>query len=129
MIVDASALIAVVLKEPEWETYESALVNSAENVMSPVNSMEVFMRLETIGGEWLVQKFDALAAVLRLKTEPIDELQLDLAQTAFRRFGKGRHKAALNMGDCFAYALAKARNEPLLFKGGDFSQTDLEAAL
>ena len=129
MIVDASALIAVVLKEPDWEPYEAALVNSAENVMSPINRMEVFMRLESIGGEWLVQKFDALATVLRLKTEPVDDLQLDLAQSAFRRFGKGRHKAALNMGDCFAYALAKARNEPLLFKGGDFSQTDLEAAL
>lgn len=129
MIVDASALIAVVLKEPQWESFEAALVNSAENFISPVNRMEVFMRLEMIGGEWLVQKFDALAAVLRLNTEPIDDLQLDLAQTAFRRFGKGRHTAALNMGDCFAYALAKPRCEPLLFKGEDFAQTDLESAV
>jgi ribonuclease VapC len=129
MIVDASALIAVVLKEPEWESFEAALVNSAENLMSPVNRMEVFMRLEMIGGEWLVQKFDALAAVLRLNTEPIDDLQLDIAQTAFRRFGKGRHKAALNMGDCFAYALSKAKGQAILYKGRDFSHTDLESAV
>jgi ribonuclease VapC len=129
MIVDASALIAVVLKEPDWQSYEAALVNSAENVMSPVNRMEVFMRLESIGGEWLVQKFDALAAVLKLKTEPIDDFQLDLAQSAFRRFGKGRHKAALNMGDCFAYALARSKGQAILYKGNDFSQTDLESAL
>jgi ribonuclease VapC len=129
MIVDASALIAVVLKEQEWESLEAALVNSAENLMSPVNRMEVFMRLEMIGGEWLVQKFDALAAVLRLKTEPIDDLQLDLAQTAFRRFGKGRHKAALNMGDCFAYALARSKGQAILHKGNDFGHTDLESVL
>ena len=129
MIVDASALIAVVLKEPDWESYEAALVNSAENMMSPVNRMEVFMRLESIGGEWLVQKFDALAAVLRLKTEPIDDFQLDLAQSAFRRFGKGRHKAALNMGDCFAYALARSKGQAILYKGNDFGHTDLESAL
>ncbi len=129
MIVDASALVAIVLKEPGWEAYESALVRSSENLISPVNRMEVFMRLDSIDGEWLIQKFNALATTLRLTTISIDDFQLDLAQNAFRRFGKGRHKAALNMGDCFAYALAKAKGEPLLFKGNDFTQTDLESAI
>ena len=129
MIVDASALVAVILKESDWESLEKALVDSPVNLISPVNRMEVFIRLESIDGEWLVQKFDALAAKIRLTTVSLDGDQLDLAQDAFRRFGKGRHKAALNMGDCFAYALAKSKGEALLFKGNDFIHTDLESAL
>ena len=129
MIVDASVLIAIVLKEAGWETLEKTLVDSSENLISPVNRMEVFMRLETIDGEWLIKKFEALSATLRLTTVSLDEVQLDLAQTAFRNFGKGRHKAALNMGDCFAYALAKAKGQTILFKGNDFIHTDLESAI
>lgn len=129
MIVDASALVAVILKESDWESLEKALVDSPVNLISPVNRMEVFIRLESIDGEWLVKKFDALAAKIRLTTVSLDGDQLDLAQDAFRRFGKGRHKAALNMGDCFAYALAKSKGEALLFKGNDFIHTDLESAL
>jgi ribonuclease VapC len=129
MIVDASALIAVVLKEPGWEAYESALVDSHENLISPINRMEVFMRLDVLDGQWLVDKFNEFSGSIALQLVPTDELQLSLAQDAFRRFGKGRHKAALNMGDCFAYALAKAKGEPILFKGNDFSHTDLESAL
>ena len=129
MIVDASALVAIVLKEPVWQTLEKALLDSPENLISPVNRMEVFIRLEFIDGEWLVRKFEALAAGIGLKTVPLDDEQLALAQSAFRRFGKGRHKAALNMGDCFAYALAKAKGQPILFKGNDFIHTDLESAV
>ena len=128
MIVDASVLVAIVLKEDGWEALEKSLVDSPENLISPVNRMEVFMRLESIDGEWLVKKFEALAATLLLKTVSLDEAQLAIAQSAFRRFGKGRHKAALNMGDCFAYALAKSKGRPLLFKGNDFIHTDLESA-
>lgn len=129
MIVDASALVAIVLKEPGWEAYETVLVSSSDNLISPINRMEVFMRLDSIDGDWLVQKFNALSAALQLTTVSLDDFQLSLAQDAFRRFGKGRHKAGLNMGDCFAYALAKAKDEPLLFKGNDFTQTDLESAI
>lgn len=129
MIVDASVLVAIVLKEAGWEALEKTLVDSSENLISPVNRMEVFMRLESIDGEWLVKKFEALAATLRLTTVSLDEAQLTIAQSAFRRFGKGRHKAALNMGDCFAYALAKSKGHPLLFKGNDFTHTDLESAV
>ncbi len=129
MIVDASVLIAIVLKEAGWEILEKTLVDSPENLISPVNRMEVFMRLETIDGEWLIKKFEALSATLRLTTVSLDEVQLDLAQTAFRNFGKGRHKAGLNMGDCFAYALAKAKGQTILFKGNDFIHTDLESAI
>ena len=129
MIVDTSALIAVVLKEPGCEAFESALVDSSENLISPVNRMEVLMRLDALDGQWLVDKFNALASVFHLQTVPTDDVQLNLAQDAFRSYGKGRHKAALNMGDCFAYALAKSKGAPLLYKGKDFSQTDLESAL
>ncbi|MGB8817472.1 MAG: type II toxin-antitoxin system VapC family toxin [Rhizobiaceae bacterium] len=129
MIVDSSALVAIILKEAGWEILENTLVGSSENLISPVNRMEVFMRLESIDGEWLVSKFEALSTTLRLTTVLLDEAQLGLAQDAFQRFGKGRHKAALNMGDCFAYALAKAKGQPILFKGSDFSHTDLESAV
>jgi ribonuclease VapC len=129
MIVDASALVAIVLKEPDWETLEKTLLDSPENLISPVNRMEVFMRLDSIDGEWLVKKFEALSVNLRLTTVSLDDAQLGLAQEAFRHFGKGRHKAALNMGDCFAYALAKSKGQPILFKGNDFIHTDLEPAV
>jgi ribonuclease VapC len=129
MIVDASAMIAVILKEQGWESFEAALLTSPENLISPVNRMEIFMRLDKLDGDWLVQIFEMLAEAVNLKTEPVDLAQLANAQDAFRRFGKGRHKAALNMGDCFAYALAKSKGQPLLFKGDDFTHTDLEFAL
>ena len=129
MIVDASALVAVILKEHGWEEYEAALLESPDNMISPINRMEVFMRLDSLDGEWLVQKFESFSEAIRLKTESLDTEQLVIAQSAFRQYGKGRHKAALNMGDCFAYALAKAKGQTILFKGNDFIHTDLEPAL
>ena len=129
MIVDASALVAVILKEHGWQAYEAALLDSPDNMISPINRMEVFMRLDSLDGEWLVQKFESFSEAIRLKTESLDTEQLVIAQSAFRQYGKGHHKAALNMGDCFAYALAKAKGQTILFKGNDFIHTDLESAL
>lgn len=129
MIVDASALLAVFLGEPDAEAFESAIAGAEAAAMSPINCMEVFMRLDSVWGEAGTAQLDAMIASFRISLEPVDVAQLALAQSAFRRFGKGRHKAALNMGDCFAYALAKAKGQPILFKGNDFIHTDLESAV
>jgi ribonuclease VapC len=129
MIVDASALLAILLNEPDGPAYRSAIAAADAASISPVNCLEVSMRLDRIWGDAAADKLDGLIDAFAISIEPIDRVQLTFAQLAFRRFGKGRHKAGLNMGDCFAYALAKARNEPLLFKGNDFAQTDLESAV
>jgi ribonuclease VapC len=129
MIVDASALLAILLNEPDGPEFRTAIADAGEASISPVNCLEVSMRLDRIWGDAAADKLDGLIDAFAISIEPVDRAQLTLAQSAFRRFGKGRHKAGLNMGDCFAYALAKARNEPLLFKGSDFAQTDLESAV
>jgi ribonuclease VapC len=129
MIIDASALLAIFLNEPESVTFETVLNDSETSSISPVNCLEVSMRLDSIWGDVAIGKLDAYLDELDISIVPIDRIQFSLAQSAFRRFGKGRHKAALNMGDCFAYALAKSKGEPLLFKGNDFTQTDLESAI
>ncbi|MGL4490068.1 MAG: type II toxin-antitoxin system VapC family toxin [Rhizobiaceae bacterium] len=129
MIVDASALLAIFLNEPEGSIFETTLKDSEVAYISPVNCLEVSMRLDWIWGDAAAGKLDALLDAFKISVDPIDRIQSSLAQDAFRRFGKGRHKAALNMGDCFAYALAKAKGMPLLFKGNDFAQTDLESAI
>jgi ribonuclease VapC len=129
MIVDASALLAILLSEPDGPAYRSAISGAETASISPVNCLEVTMRLERIWPDGATGKLDAMIDAFAMSVEAIDRPQLAIAQDAFRRFGKGRHKAALNMGDCFAYALAKSKGEPLLFKGRDFSHTDLESAL
>jgi ribonuclease VapC len=129
MIVDASALLAIFLKEPEGSVFETMLCSSEGASISPVNCLEVSMRLDGIWGDAAVGKLDALLDAFEISVDPVDRVQFSLAQDAFRRFGKGRHKAALNLGDCFAYALAKSKGMPLLFKGNDFAQTDLESAI
>lgn len=129
MIVDASALLAIFLNEPEGERFEEILSAAEEAYISPVNFFEVSTRLDGIWGDAAIGKLESVLSAFGILVEPINRSHMTLAQTAFRQFGKGRHKASLNMGDCFAYALAKSRGEPLLFKGNDFSQTDMESAL
>jgi ribonuclease VapC len=84
------------------------------------------MILESRYGADGVRDLDLFIAKARISLVPVDEEQADLARQAFRKFGKGRHPAGLNFGDCFSYALARSLDEPLLFKGNDFSQTDIE---
>lgn len=129
MIVDASALLAIFLNEPEGERFEEILSAAEEAYISPVNCFEVSTRLDGIWGDAAIGKLESVLSAFGILVEPINCSHMTLAQSAFRQFGKGRHKASLNMGDCFAYALAKSRGEPLLFKGNDFSQTDMESAL
>lgn len=97
--------------------------------MSPVNYLELALRLDRGKTPELSQAVDPLVKKLNIRLVSVEPEQAQLAREAYARYGKGNHPAKLNLGDCFAYALAKARSEPLLFKGEDFRQTDVEAAL
>lgn len=128
MIVDASALIAILLREPEKDRFREVIARDPEPVMSPFNFLEAAVRADRLGKE-VSEGFDMLLQETGIKITQAEYQQARLAREAYQRFGKGRHPAQLNLGDCFAYALSKARNEPLLFKGDDFTKTDVEAAL
>lgn len=128
MIVDASALVAILLREPEKDRFRELIARDPEPVMSPLNFLEAAIRADGLGRE-VAEGFDALFSETGIKIAGTDARQAHLAREAYQRFGKGNHPARLNLGDCFAYALAKARGEPLLFKGDDFRQTDVEAAV
>lgn len=125
MIVDSSALIAILRKEPEAAAFAGMLL-AAQARVSAGTLIEALIVAERDGGaddlQELLEWFDA-------RIEAVDSRQIAFALSGFRKYGKGRHPAALNFGDLFAYALAKAVDEPLLFKGEDFAQTDLRPAV
>ena len=128
MIVDTSALLAILFGEPDAGRYEEALASAVHPRMSAVALLEAAMVIESRGGAKAGQELDALLEKAAIELVPVTAEQADAARDAWRRFGKGNHPAGLNFGDCFAYALAKATGEPLLFKGGDFARTDIKAA-
>ena len=127
MIVDTSAVLAILFEEPDAEQYRRAIAGAERCLMSTASFFESAMVLEArtgiAGGHELDQFVDS--APIHLVTVTADHAQA--ARLAWRRFGKGNHPAALNFGDCFAYALAKEARQPLLFKGNDFALTDIEA--
>ncbi|MCQ8127544.1 type II toxin-antitoxin system VapC family toxin [Methylomonas rivi] len=125
MVVDSSALIAVLLMEPGAEQFLQQLAESEALYLSPASLLETAMVIEYKKGKVGADKLDELLAELMPIIVPFDHQQALLARTAWREYGKGRHPAKLNFGDCCSYALAKQLNKPLLFKGNDFSQTDL----
>ena len=126
MIVDTSALIAILYGEPEAPALLELLHDADTNRISAANYVELFLVAEGQYGAGMVLKAEALLKAADVVVEPVTLEQADLARQAFSRFGRGRHKAALNYGDCFSYALARALQEPLLFKGDDFSRTDVK---
>ena len=128
MIVDSSALIAVVNRESDAGRHEEAMLNAAYCRMSVVNILEASMVVEGRGGAAAGHELDVVLARAGIEPVPVTVEQLEAARQAWRRFGRGNHPAALNFGDCFAYALARVMDEPLLFKGDDFSQTDIAPA-
>lgn len=128
MIVDASAILAILLDEPDAERYEETIASAWPCRMSVIGFLEAAIVAESRGGDAMGREFDNLAAQLEMEQVPVSLEQAQVARDAWRRFGKGRSPARLNFGDCFAYALAKTSGEPLLFKGADFAQTDIEAA-
>ena len=124
-IVDASAVVAIAMDEADAGAFSAALGTSTPKRMSAVNYFEAALRLERGGGFDL----DALLALGAVSVVPATHAHARAALDAWRRFGKGRHPARLNMGDCFAHALAREAGAPLLFKGDDFSHTDIRSAL
>ena len=128
MIVDSSALLAVLLREPDSERYETAIATAAGCRMSAVNLLETSIVVEGRGGAAAGHELDVFLERAGIEPAPVTTEQVQVARIAWRRFGKGNHPARLNLGDCFAYALAKSAGEPLLYKGDDFSRTDIEAA-
>jgi ribonuclease VapC len=125
MVLDTSALIALLLGEREAPTFRAALEADVVRLVSAANLLESAMVIETRLGEQGGRELDLLIQVAELEVVPVDSAQVAAARQAFRRFGKGRHPAGLNFGDCFAYALAVTTGEPLLFKGSDFAATDV----
>jgi ribonuclease VapC len=130
MIVDTSAVIAVLKEEPEAGRFLHELTASGgPKRMSAANYLEAAIVVDSNRNPLLSRRFDDLIAQTGIAVEPVDREQAEIARAAYRDFGKGSgHPASLNFGDCFAYALARTRREPLLFKGHDFSQTDIAAA-
>ncbi|MFC7475440.1 type II toxin-antitoxin system VapC family toxin [Dankookia sp. GCM10030260] len=129
MIVDTSALMAILRDEPDAEAFGAALTQAASVSISAATLVEVCVVAEGRAGPPVRDRLERLLVAGRVQVAPFTAEHAAMATEGWRRFGKGRHPAGLNLGDCFAYALAKSRNEPLLFKGDDFSKTDIKAAL
>jgi ribonuclease VapC len=127
MIVDTSALLAVFFNEPEAEDFARAIAGAEVSRISAANLLEAGIVADNQTDPRTGRQLDALVANFRLRIEPVTDEQVRIARQAYVDFGRGNHPAALNFGDCFAYALAKAIGEPLLFKGNDFGQTDIRA--
>jgi ribonuclease VapC len=129
MVVDTSAVLAVLLEEPDGALFLARLSGTPRPLLSAANWLELGIVIDgRKGPQWLAD-LDAFLEGLDVAVVPVSLSQARIARDAYRRFGKGNHPAGLNFGDCFAYALAKERNLPLLFKGDDFTQTDLRPAL
>lgn len=129
MVIDSSALVAILLGEEEAGRFAEAIEAASPRLLSAASLLEASMVVETRKGEAAARELDLLIYRAEIEIVPVDHRQAEIAREAWRQFGKGRHPAGLNYGDCFAYALAKTAGVPLLFKGEDFSRTDLLAAV
>ena len=129
MILDTSALVAVLFGEPEADTYTRLIHNSDRCLMSAGSFLELSIVIERQTGPEVARQCDMFFRRAGIIVEPFTVEQAHIARQAFHDFGKGRHAAGLNFGDCFAYALTKIAGEPLLFKGEDFKKTDVVSAL
>ena len=125
MVLDTSAILAILQDEPERRRFNEAIEAAETRSLSTASFVECSMILESRYGADGVRDLDLFIAKARVSLVAVDEEQADLARQAFRKYGKGRHPAGLNFGDCFSYALAQSLNEPLLFKGTDFPQSDV----
>ena len=129
MVVDTSALLAIFLAEPERNHFLELLTQAETRRISAANALETGVVLEARRGEAAGREFDLFLHHAKFEVISFDSEQMEIARVAWRKYGKGRHPAGLNFGDCFAYALAKTLGEPLLFKGDDFKHTDLSPVL
>ncbi len=128
MVIDASALIAILFEEPETEELLRQIAEAGPRRMSAANWLEAAIRADHSANLKLGPALDALVEELQISIEPVTYEQARVARRAYLEFGRSNHPARLNFGDCCAYALAKATGEPLLFKGHDFGKTDIASA-
>ena len=129
MVVDTSAVIAILLGEPETAPFIRALADDPKRMISAFNALESAIGIEAKKGEAGGRELDLMLHRARIEIIALNGDQVELALKAWRKYGKGNHPAGLNIGDCCAYALAKFSGEPLLFKGEDFGQTDISPVL
>ena len=128
MIVDTSAVLAILFGEREARRCDEAIAQAPRCRMSAVSFLEAAIVLESRSGAEAGHELDAFLEAAAIDLAPVTPDQAAAARRAWRRFGKGNHPAGLNFGDCFSYALAESEREPLLFKGEDFARTDIEAS-
>jgi ribonuclease VapC len=126
MVIDASAVIAILLAEEDAERYARAMGAASQPRMSAASYLEAAVVIDNRGDVVARREFDRFIRRAGIEVVAVDLEQAEIARQAYRDFGKGRHGAGLNFGDCFSYALSKAIDEPLLFKGGDFALTDVK---
>jgi ribonuclease VapC len=125
MVIDTSALAAIFFHEPERDVFRNAIVAASSRLISAATVLEAGMVIEGRRGGGAGREFDLFIVRAQIKIVPIDAELAELARSAWRKYGKGRHPAGLNFGECFSYALAKSTGEPLLAKGADFADTDI----
>ncbi len=126
MVIDTSAVLAIFLAEPERHQFLDSILQAGKRLISAASVLEAGIVLESKRGESAGREFDLFVVRTNLEIIAVDAEQIEIARSAWRSFGKGRHPAGLNFGDCFTYALAKSSGELLLAKGRDFALTDLE---
>lgn len=125
MIIDTSAVLAILFAEDDAEHYANAIAGADTRLISAASYLEAAIVVDNQSGVAAGRQFDAFIARAEIGIEAVTRRQADIARQAYLDFGKGNHAAGLNFGDCFAYALSKATGLPLLFKGNDFSRTDV----
>jgi ribonuclease VapC len=129
MVIDTSAILAILFDEPESPSISLAIEEDPIRFISSGTYLETSIVIEARFGEQGGRELDLLMHAAKVEVISVDQEQAEVAREGYRRFGKGRHPAGLDFGDCFAYALSRCTGEKLLFKGDDFSRTDVEAAL
>ncbi len=128
MIIDSSAIVSILFDEQDRELFAGKIADAWPRRVSVASLLEATMVVEGRVGQPAMFDLDELLETYQIELVPVTLEQAEAARVAWRRFGKGNHPARLNFGDCFSYALAKTTGEPLLFKGNDFSQTDIQPA-
>ena len=127
MVIDTSALLAVLYQEDDAHQFAEAMATAPICRMSAANFLEAAINIDAYGDAEASRQLDNFVHQANIQISPVTLTQAQIARQAYQDFGKGRHQAKLNFGDCFAYALSKETGEPLLFKGNDFNSTDIEA--
>ena len=128
MVIDSSAVLAILQNEPERRAFNEAIATADHCALSAASLVELSIVIEARFGSDGQADLDLFLSTAQISIVSLDREQAEMARAAFARYGKGRHRAGLNLGDCFSYALAQSLEQPLLFKGDDFSHTDLQPA-